>query len=72
MLERIITFKSIGNCMATSLTAGIALIIIGAILFFIPRIISIPIPIRIIAIIASALLAIGIILIGLSISKIVI
>lgn len=58
--------------MASSLAAGIALIIIGTILFFIPRIISIPIPLRIIAIIASALLAIGIILIGLSISKIVI
>jgi hypothetical protein len=55
-----------------SLAAGVTLIIIGVILFFIPRIISIPIPVRIVAIIASALFAIGIIIIVLYIAKIVI
>jgi hypothetical protein len=54
-----------------SLAAGVTLIIIGVILFFIPRIISIPIPVRIVAIIASALFAIGIIIIVLYIAKIV-
>ena len=58
--------------MASSLAAGIALIIIGTILYFIPRIISIPIPLRIIAIIASALFAIGIIIIVLYMAKMVI
>lgn len=55
-----------------SLELGISLIIIGLVLYLIPRKISIPIPIRIIAIIASALFAIGIILIALFITKIII
>jgi len=55
-----------------SLELGISLIVIGLVLYLIPRKISTPLPIRIIAIIASALLAIGIILIALYITKILI
>lgn len=55
-----------------SLEIGIILIIIGIILYLIPKKISIPIPIRIIAIIASVLLAFGIIIIALYLTKIII
>lgn len=55
-----------------SLEVGIILIIIGMILYLIPRKVPIPIPIRIIAIIASALFAIGIILVALYLTKIII
>lgn len=55
-----------------SLEVGISLIIIGLVLYLIPKKIAIPIPIRIIAIIASAFFAIGIILIALFITGIII
>lgn len=56
----------------TSLEIGIILIIIGTILYLIPRKVPIPIPIRIIAIIASALFAIGIIVIALHLTKMIV